>query len=125
MSAKPDQRPPVWVGHVALHTPLVTETSEFMLQLGMRQIARDDGFAVLEMRGGTHLILTKNPNSSLLRGRFDLMVEDLDATHAQLRELGFDPGDIERGEIHDNFEVREPGGSVILFNSSHVGKLPV
>ncbi len=120
-----DIRPPVWVGHVAMHTPGVTESSEFMQLLGMRLVADGDEFAVLEMRGGTHLVLTSDPDSALIKADFDLMVEDLDTTHARYTELGLDPGDIERGDIHDNFELREPGGTVITINSSHVGKLPV
>lgn len=120
-----DTRPPIWVGHVAMYTPGVTESSEFMQRLGMRLVADSGEFAVLEMRGGTHLVLTSNPDSALIKADFDLMVEDLDATHARDTELGLDPGDIERGEIHDNFELREPGGTVITINSSHVGKSPV
>lgn len=120
-----DPRPGIWIGHVGLHSASVAETADFMLDIGMREVVRGDGFAVLEMRGGTHLVVTDDPQSSLLRGSFDLMVDDIDAAHARFRELGFAPGDIERGEIHDSFEMREPGGSTILFNSSHVGDLPV
>ena len=120
-----DPRPPVWIGHVAIYSPKAPATIEFMLQLGMREIFRKHNFAVLEMRGGTHLVVTDDPDSSLLRGEFDFMVDDLDATHGQLIERGYEPTDIERGEIHDQFEVREPGGTVILFNSSHVGDRPV
>jgi hypothetical protein len=121
----PDMRPPVWIGHVAMHTDLVAESSEFMQLIGMRMIASGDEFTVLEMRGGTHLVLTTDPESSLIKGSFDLMVEDLDATHAHFTDLGLAPGEIERGQIHDCFAVREPGGTHITFNSSHVGDLPV
>jgi hypothetical protein len=120
-----DIRPPVWIGHVAMHTDRVAETSEFMQLVGMRPIFSDDGIAVLEMRGGTHLVLTTDPESQLIKGSFDLMVEDLDATHAHFTELGLTPGEIERGQIHDCFAVLEPGGTNITFNSSHVGDLPV
>jgi hypothetical protein len=54
-----EEKPPVWVGHVG----------------------RNEHVAVLEMRGGTHLILlpgTVTPGAA----PFDLMVDDLDATHA-------------------------------------------
>ena len=102
-----------------------SETIDFMEKIGMRRIYREAKFAVLEMRGGTHLIVTKNPDSPLIRDGFDLMVDDLDATHAQFVEWGFRPGDISRGDIHDHFEVTEPGGTVIIINSSHVGDLPV
>jgi catechol-2,3-dioxygenase len=120
-----DSRPPVWVGHVAMYTKLVTESSKFMQLVGMRLMASDEDFAVLEMRGGTHLVLTTNPESKLIKASFDLMVDDLDATHTRFKELGLGPTEIERGKIHDCFEVREPSGTMITFNSSHVGKLPV
>ncbi len=120
-----DPRPAVWIGHVGLYSPRVPETVDFMLDIGMREVARGDDFAVLEMRGGTHLVVTGDSESSLLRGSFDLMVDDIDTAHARFRELGFTPGDISRGKIHDSFEMREPGGTTILFNSSHVGDLPV
>ena len=120
-----DPRPPVWVGHVAMYSPRTTDTSNFMQQIGMRLIFAGDGIAVLEMRGGTHLVVTSDSESELIKGSFDLMVEDLDDTHKQYTELGFAPGEIERGQIHDSFELREPGGSAITFNSTHVGDLPV
>lgn len=120
-----DERPPLWVGHVAMHSSKLSESSEFMQLIGMRLIAGDDEFAVLEMRGGTHLVLTSDSESSLIAGGFDLMVDDLDATHERFTQLGLAPGAIERGRIHDCFELREPGGSLITFNSSHVGDLPV
>ncbi len=108
-----------------MYTKLVAESTKFMQLVGMRLVASDDDFAVLEMRGGTHLVLTSDPESALAKGRFDLMVDDIDATHTRFKELGLDPGEIERGQIHDCFEVREPGGAMITFNSSHVGDLPV
>jgi len=120
-----EQRPPVWVGHVALYSERVAESSQFMQLIGMRPVASDDEFAVLEMRGGTHLVLTSDAESKLIKASFDLMVDDLDTAHERYTELGLKPGEIERGRIHDCFELREPGGTVIIFNSSHVGDLPV
>jgi catechol 2,3-dioxygenase-like lactoylglutathione lyase family enzyme len=93
MSPK-DERPRVWVGHIALPTPDIPKTREFMVQLGMRPIADGDGFAVLELRGGTHLVLT--PGEQLASGPayFDLMVDDLDAAHEECKALGFAPTEI-------------------------------
>ncbi len=118
-------RPPVWIGHVAMHSPRVAETNLFMQRIGMRMVFEKEDFGVLEMRGGTHLVVTADAESDLIGGSFDLMVEDLDATHAHFIDLGLEPGEIERGSIHDSFDLREPGGTVITFNSSHVGDLPV
>ncbi len=123
--ASDDQRPAIWVGHVAIHSDDVAASCRFMRDAGMRPVFEEADFALLELRGGTHLAVTSDRDSALLRGDFDLMVEDLDATHARLAELGYAPGEIERGDIHDSFEVREPGGKLILFNSSHVGDKPV
>ena len=120
-----DSRPPVWVGHVAMYSPRVAESSKFMQQIGMRLVAGGDEFAVLEMRGGTQLVLTSDSESDLIKGSFDLMVDNLDDTHKHYTELGLEPGEIERGQIHDSFELREPGGTAITFNSTHVGNLPV
>ena len=91
----------------------------------MRLVFSGDEIAVLEMRGGTHLVVTSDSDSELIKGSFDLMVEDLDDTHKHYTELGLAPGEIERGRIHDSFELREPGRAAILFNSTHVSDLPV
>ena len=120
-----ESRPPVWVGHIGMYTKRVRESCTFMEKIGMRLITCNDDFALLELRGGTHLGLTTDKNSTLLSGTFDLMVDDLDATYKHFKEIGLEPRDIERGRIHDSFEMTEPGGNVILFNSSHVGDLPV
>jgi hypothetical protein len=56
---------------------------------------------------------------------FDLMVDDLDATHERLRTLGLAPSGIESGRIHRSFSVRAPSGHTLTFNSSHVSDEPV
>ena len=125
MAMHDDERPQVWVGHVSLRTPDVAATRDFMLQLGMRAIAEGDDFAVLELRGGTHLVLLAAEEPATGTAYFDLMVDDLDATHARLQSLGLDPSPIETGRIHDTFTVAAPSGHVIQFNSTHVSDRPV
>jgi hypothetical protein len=56
---------------------------------------------------------------------FDLMVDDIDVSHRAFSGLGLKPTDVERGNIHDEFMMTEPGGTTIRFNSSHVSDLPV
>ena len=52
----------------------------------------------------------------------DLMVEDLDGTHAAWSEMGLDVSDIIRGEIHDVFVLTDPDQlRVIVYNSHVVG----
>ncbi len=124
MSPK-DERPEVWVGHITLPTPDIPITRDFMVELGMRRIADGDDFAVLELRGGTHLVLI--PSEELASGSadFDLMVDDLDATHENLQMLGLAPSEIQSGRIHRSFTVSAPSGHTITFNSNHVSDKPV
>src|SRR5262245_37826847 len=119
-----DRRPPVWVGHVLLKTPDVPATLDFMKKLGMRYIADGEDFAVLGLRGGTHLLLLASDEPQSGTADFDLMVEDLDATRAQLSELGLAPSAVEKGKIHDSFQITSPSGHRLVFHSSHVSAEP-
>jgi len=114
------ERPDVWVGHVTLRTAALDASESFMKDIGMRGIFRGDDVAVLELRGGTHLVLLRDAVATLEDAGFDLMVEDLEAAHQTFRERGQEVTDIQRGRIHDSFQVVEPGGNRITFNSTHV-----
>lgn len=120
-----DPRPPVWVGHIHLTTDRLRESHDFMVGLGMRSLVRGNDFAVFELRAGTHLVLAQRETVEPGEAPFDLMVEDLDATHRRLSELGLSPTEINEGRIHRWFHVREPSGHTIKFNSSHVSDQPV
>jgi catechol 2,3-dioxygenase-like lactoylglutathione lyase family enzyme len=121
-----DPRPPVWIGHVVLETDRLEQTATFMRKLGMRPIVQRSQFAVLELRGGTHLVLIAKPAVDTGDAPFDLMVEDLRETHKSFVELGLEPTPIERlSPEHEYFKVREPAGHVIRFLSNHVSGQPV
>ncbi len=120
-----DPRPPVWVGHISLSTDHLDESHEFMKKLGMRSIVQSENVAVLELRAGTHLVLLRQDEITPGPAPFDLMVEDLVATHRQLSEMGLAPSEISEGRIHRSFTVREPSGHTITFNSTHVSDRPV
>jgi catechol 2,3-dioxygenase-like lactoylglutathione lyase family enzyme len=124
MSPK-DERPQVWVGHITLPTPDIPTARDFMVELGMRRIADGDDFAILELRGGTHLVLTPSEDPASGSADFDLMVDDLDATHEQLQVRGLAPSEIQPGRIHRSFTIGAPSGHTITFNSSHVSDKPV
>ena len=116
-----DLRPPVWVGHVVLKTDRLEETDEFMRKIGMRPIVKRTDAAVLEMRGGTHLVLVAKPQVTAGDAPFDLMVEDLHATRQHFIGLGLEPTAIESVSFdHERFLLREPAGHLITFFSSHV-----
>ena len=122
-----DPRPAVWVGHVVLSTTDIAGANDYWTSIGMRPLVTGDGFAVLELRGGTHLVLTR-ADGDVSAGTpcpFDIMVEDVDATHATYTEMGLSPGEIQRAEIHDSFTIVDPSGYVVTINSSHVSDQPV
>ena len=122
-----DQRPAVGVAHVVLPTDRMAESAQFMRTIGMRPVFDGPDVSVYEMRGGTHLILMKKNKVDAAEASFDLMVDDLHATHQRFTSLGLAPSPIEaRPAIdHEVFTVREPAGHVITFFSSHVSGKPV
>jgi hypothetical protein len=121
-----DLRPPVWVGHVVLETGRLEETAQFMRKIGMRPIVQRPDVAVLELRGGTHLVLVAKPEAVAGEASFDLMVEDLRATHEHFTGLGLAPTPIETvSDNHERFLVQEPAGNTLYFFSNHVSGQPV
>lgn len=122
-----DQRPPLGVAHVVLETDRMEESAHFMRTIGMRPIFQGPEVSVYELRGGTHLILMLKNKPVIGNAPFDLMVDDLHATHRRFVSLGLVPSQIEpRTAIdHEVFTVREPAGHVITFFSSHASGKPV
>ena len=117
--ASEGERPPVWVGHVLQPVTDVDRSADFWGGVGMREIERNPHVAVLELRGGTHLVLVPGaPNGG--GAPFDLMVDDLDATRSDWDARGLSPSAIEKGGIHSTFTVSDPDGYVVTVNSSHV-----
>jgi len=122
-----DRRPPLGVAHVVLETDRMEESAHFMRTIGMRPIFQGPEVSVYELRGGTHFILMLKSKVVAGNPPFDLMVDDLHATHQRFTSLGLAPSPIEaRPAIdHEVFTVREPAGHVITFFSSHVSGKPV
>ena len=124
--SKQDLRPGVWVGHVVLETSKLNETEQFMRKIGMRPIVNKADFAVLELRGGTHLVLIAKPEVVAGDATFDLMVEDLRAMREYFEDLGLAPTSIDKvPPDHERFFIREPAGHRIAFFSNHVSGKPV
>ena len=145
-----NKRPLVWVGHVVLRTRKQRESEAFLRDLGIRYLTREDNVVILELRGGTHLILLDDADAAtasdakpgeetgdagVLSGAeadvlacaapFDLMVDDLDAAHGICKEHGLNPEAIDKGSNHRSFSVAEPSGHRIKFFDSHVSDNPV
>jgi hypothetical protein len=120
-------RPAVGVAHVVLYTARMAESARFMRTIGMRPIFDGPDVCVYEMRGGTHLVMLKAGNVVAGEASFDLMVDDLRESHRRFTEAGLSPSEIEhRPQVHHEvFTVREPGGHLITFFSSHVSGKPI
>ena len=127
MSALADQRPPVAVGHVRLSVDNVSSAASWLETVGLRPIVTREDLAVLELRGGTHVVV--RPAEQLpapgTGAPFDLMVDDVDAAHRDYTAKGLSPSPIRRGRIHDSFEVAGPGGWTFTVNSSHASGQPI
>jgi len=113
-----DERPPVWIGHVAHTVTDVAAAAEFWSTLGMREIWRGDDMAIMELRGGTHLLLFPGPPAEQIE--FDIMVDDLDAMHERLHANGIDVSEIGTHPHHRAFTARDPDGATLMINDSHV-----
>ncbi len=116
-----DPRPDIAIGHVRLSVGNVADSTAFFVKLGIRRIVEQADFSVLELRGGTHLVLRTWEAPETRSVDFDIMVDDIDAAYAQLKGFGMEVSDISRGRIHDNFEVQTPDRRALTINSSHAG----
>ena len=122
-----DQRPPVAVGHVHLTVTDVGAAARWLETVGLRPVARLDALAVLELRGGTHVVVRQAERLAEpgTRAPFDLMVDDVDSAHRDYALKGLSPSPIRRGRIHDSFDLPGPDGWAFTVNSSHASGHPI
>jgi catechol 2,3-dioxygenase-like lactoylglutathione lyase family enzyme len=121
--------PPIAIGHVTLRVSDVGLAAEFYGALGLRPILHREELAILELRGGTHLVLFRakgEPEAGPV-GAFDFMVEDIEAAHAAMGRAGVEGTAIGEDHLagHLWFEVTDPDGHVLKVFSSHTGGRPV
>ena len=122
-----DKRPPVAVGHVRLNVVDVGAAARWLETVGLRPIVTMAELAVLELRGGTHVVVRRAapPPKPGTGAPFDLMVDDVDAAHRDYAEKGLSPSPIRRGRIHDSFDLAGPDGWIFTVNSSHASGQPI
>ena len=126
MATETDLRPPVAVGHVRIKVRDIGAAARWLETVGLRPIVTRDEIAVLELRGGTHVVVfPAEPPAPGTAAPFDLMVDDIDAAHRFYAEKGLSPLPIRRGRIHDSFELPGPDGWIFTVNSSHASGQPV
>ncbi len=95
------------------------------MALGVRAVVINDRFAVLELRGGTHIVVSEASSTGVSDAPFDLMYDDIDAAHARFREEGFEVSGIASGGVHRGFEAVAPEGYRVRVVDSHVGERAV
>jgi catechol 2,3-dioxygenase-like lactoylglutathione lyase family enzyme len=127
--AKEQMPPPIAIGHVTLRVSDVSLAADFYGVLGLRLILQRDELAILELRGGTHLVLFRaegKPEAGPV-GAFDFMVEDIGAAHAAMGRAGIKGTAIGEDHLagHLWFEIIDPDGHVLKVFSSHTGGRPV
>jgi catechol 2,3-dioxygenase-like lactoylglutathione lyase family enzyme len=128
-TAEEQMPPPIAIGHVTLRVSDVGLAADFYRALGLRPILKREELAILELRGGTHLLLFRaegKPEAGPVRV-FDFMVEDIEAAHARMRSAGVEGTAIDEDHIagHLWFEITDPDGYVLRVFSSHTGGRPV
>ena len=118
-----DQRPGAAIGHVFLKVSDVAGAMQFFAGQGLRPIGEGDDFAVLELRGGTHLLLmrTRQRIKPHTEAPFDLMVDDIDAARELCKAKGLKPSRIQRSHFHRTFTIIGPEEYVLTITSSHTG----
>jgi catechol 2,3-dioxygenase-like lactoylglutathione lyase family enzyme len=115
-----DPRPAVWTGHIVVAGKDPAVSARFYEDIGMREVGIFDEVAIFELRGGTHLVVRKDPNPKPGPAGWDLMVDDIAATHADWTSKGLTVTPIEKGPIHEAFTVTDPDGNTIQVSNSHV-----
>jgi catechol 2,3-dioxygenase-like lactoylglutathione lyase family enzyme len=133
-------------GHFILKVNDIDVSYQFFTKLGLRPFGKFPDLAIIELRGGTHILLF-NKNGELppsltsshlgqrgasLSERLDLMIEgksrsDLELYRATLMENGLLVDPIAQDKIfgHNYFQLADPDGNGITVYTSHTGKLPV
>lgn len=136
-------KPPVGVGHMSLTVADVELSHRFYTTLGLRLVGKGEGMSILELRGGTHLLLFQrggpaaeaeldSPFEQAAPGAIDLMIEgrtleELNAYRAMLIAGGVSPDPIadKRFFGHYVFKAMDPDGNEVTISTSHASDLPV
>ncbi|MBB4236632.1 VOC family protein [Rhizobium esperanzae] len=138
--------PAAALGHFVIKVQDIDASYQFYVGLGLRASGTFPGVAVVELRGGTHLLLfQKNDDqaAALLSSRngqrpeyssekLDLMIAgrtraDLEVYRVALIDKGYSPSAMADGNLygHHYFSMQDPDGNGISFYTSHIGDQPV
>jgi catechol 2,3-dioxygenase-like lactoylglutathione lyase family enzyme len=135
--------PAAALGHFILKVNDIDTSYKFYKKLGLRPFGKFPDLAIIELRGGTHILFFSKNDESLSsshlgqRGAFfserlDLMIDgksrsDLELYRTTLMEKGLSVDAISQDQFfgHDYFQLADPDGNGITVYTSHRGELPV
>ena len=138
--------PSAAIAHFVMKVKDVESSYAFYQGLGLRGIDKFPEMAIIELRGGTHLLLAAKdaPMAGALHAsrvgqrpdfiseKIDLMIAghtraDLEKYRAELMANGYSPADIAEAPLygHDYFSMLDPDGHGVSVYTSHCGDKPV
>jgi catechol 2,3-dioxygenase-like lactoylglutathione lyase family enzyme len=133
-------------GHFIMKVSDINISYQFYTNMGLRPREIFPDLAIIELRGGTHILLfSKNgelpfpltssqlgQRSAVFSERLDLMIDgksksDLQVYRTTLIEKGLSVDAIAQDQFfgHYYFQLVDPDGNGITVYTSHVGELPV
>jgi catechol 2,3-dioxygenase-like lactoylglutathione lyase family enzyme len=141
-----DNLPAAALGHFVMKVANLAASYQFFGDLGLRQVGMFPDVAIIELRGGTHILLfpeNDEASSSLTSGRLgqrgaffneqlDLMINgktrgELEEYRTRLLRNGIAAGEIAQEKFfgHNYFQLEDLDGHGITVYTTHVGELPV
>ena len=141
-----DSLPAAALGHFVMKVANLGASYQFYADLGLRQIGIFPDVAIIELRGGTHILLFAENDeaaypltpshlgqrAAFFNEHLDLLINgktraELEAYRATLLKNGIAAGEIAKEKFfgHDYFQLADPDGHGITIYTTHVGEAPV
>ena len=114
-------RPAAAAGHLFMHAHPVPASVARLEAIGVRAIVKRDTFAVMELRGGTHIVVREPKDGSPEQPAFDLMYDDIGEARVMFEKAGFKLSENKVGKVHTSFRATAPEGFEFQVLDSHVG----
>jgi hypothetical protein len=141
-----DSLPAAALGHFVMKVANLGVSYQLYADLGLRPIGIFPDVAIIELRGGTHILLVSENDegpfpltsshlgqrSAFFNEHLDLMINGktrgaLEAYRAILLKKRIPAGEIAQEKFfgHDYFQVTDPDGHGITVYTTHAGEAPV
>lgn len=141
-----DFLPAASLAHFVMKARNIEQSFEFYVGLGLRAFGKFPGLAIVELRGGTHLLLVQKEDNQfdVLQNsrvgqrpefgneRIDLMIAgrtktDLELYRDKLVTKGYEPSVIPDGDLygHHYFSLEDPDGNGVSFYTNHSSDKPI